>query len=87
MSRSQAFDAVQQLRADLFGESKIDPGLLVRMSDRLNSLEEGQKKLRRNPMVVVGNNLHYVGGLLAMLLMIFGGPVLGTWVKATLHLK
>lgn len=61
MSRSQAFDAVQQLRQDLLGESKVDPGLLVRMNDRLEHVEGRQAKLERNPMVWIGYRLHYVG--------------------------
>lgn len=87
MSRSQAADAVESLRQDLFGESKVDPGLLVRMNDRLAALETDTKKLKRNPAVVIGSNLHYVGGLLALVFMVFGGPVLGTWVKTTFHIR
>lgn len=59
MSRSQAFDAVNQLRSDLLGESKVDPGLLVRMSDRMEAFERRQDRLYRNPLVWLGFNLHY----------------------------
>lgn len=82
MSRSQAFDAVQQLRQDLLGESKVDPGLLVRMDARLEKLEKRTDKLERNPMIWFGHNLGAAGAVISMIL---GG--LGVyWLKAKLGL-
>lgn len=86
MSRSQAADAVERLRQDLLGESKLDPGLLIRMNDQLQDLAQRQKRVERNPMVVLGRNFHWAGAAIIIVFTALGGPVLGSWVKATLHI-
>ena len=82
MSRSQAFDAVQQLRQDLLGESKVDPGLLVRMDDRLKKLEHRTDKLERNPAVWFGFHAPAIGAVISAIL----GGVGVFWLKAKLGL-
>jgi len=77
---------VDQLRADLLGESKVDPGLLVRMQAQLSGLEARQSKLERNPMIWLGRNLHWAGGAIGLLIVALSGPVLGNWIKHALHL-
>jgi len=79
---SKAAAASTQLRQDLLGESKVDPGLLVRMDERLSAVEKRQNRVERNPVVWVGFHLAPVGGLVSIIL---GG--LGVyWLKAKLGL-
>jgi len=65
---AQAAAASTQLRQDLLGESKVDPGLLVRMDERLSAVEKRQNRVERNPMVWVGFHMAPIGTLLGMIL-------------------
>lgn len=73
---------VDQLRQDLLGESKVDPGLLVRMDARLEKLEKRTDKLERNPVIWAGLHIAPIGVVISTIL---GG--LGVyWLKAKLGL-
>lgn len=55
-----------QLEDRLFGEGRVDPGILVRMDDRLTHLEG-------NPAIVLGRMARgIVGGLITLAGIIYG---------------